>query len=48
MSSKEKDKQKAIEDLLLALKELTKKEALSLRERAMVLEAIEKIEGQML
>lgn len=43
MSSYEEEKKKAIEELQKALKELSLKDGLPLRERAMVLEVIEKI-----
>jgi len=47
-SSEEEEKKQAIEELHAALKELSLKEALPLREKAMVLEAIEKIESEKL
>jgi uncharacterized protein (UPF0147 family) len=46
MSETEEEKKKAIKDLHIALKALSQKNALPLRVRAMVLAAIEKIEGE--
>ena len=46
MSEIEEEKKKAIKDLHIALKALSQKNALPLRVRAMVLAAIEKIEGE--
>jgi len=46
MSKAREERKKAIEELLAALKELSTKNGLPLREKAMVLEAIEKVEGE--
>ena len=45
MSTTEEEKKIAVDELEEALKDLSRKEALPLREKAMVLVAIEKIEG---
>ncbi len=46
MSDLSEEKKKAIEELQVALKGLLTKDALPLREKAMVLAAIEKIQGE--
>lgn len=46
MGESSEEKKKAIEELQAALKELSTKDALPLREKAMVLKALEKIQGE--
>ena len=46
MSSSNDEKQKALGELQEALKDLSSKDGLPLRDRAMVLEAIEKLKGE--
>lgn len=46
MNGLEEKKKKAIAELYLALKQLSEQDSLPLREKAMVLEAIDKIEKE--